>query len=121
MASWRDVHGYITSNYHIKSENEGLLTIDFETDNLRSQLVIVTGDDDLVVFQSPFAKIGQVQPGKVFELANVFGVRQIGDMYCVTHVALTPSIDTSEIDVPLQLMAANADEIERGLGLANNF
>ena len=121
MASWNDVHNYITSNYEIADDNGSTLTLKFETDGLRSQVVFVSGDDNIVMFKSPFAIEGQVQPGKVLQIADLFGVVQLGEMYCVTHVAFTPTIDTAEIDVPLRLMAANADKIEKSLGLANNF
>ena len=121
MASWNDVHSYITSNYEITEDTGTMLTLHFKTKSLRTQVVFVGGGDTMVIFSSPFARIGQVQPGKVLELASIFGVKQLGDFYCVTHVALTDTIDTSEIDIPLGLMADNADEIEKSLGLANNF
>jgi hypothetical protein len=121
MPSWNDVHGYITSNYEKTQATEDMLTLNFRTKNLRSQVVFVGGGDTFVFFSSPFAEVGQVQPGKVLELATIFGVKQVGDLYCVTHVALTDTIDTSEIDIPLALMAENADEIEKSLGLSNTF
>lgn len=121
MASWNDVHSYITSNYKVAETTDDLLKLNFETKNLRSQVVFVGGSDTFIMFSSPFAQVGQVQPGKVLELASIFGVRQIGDLYCVTHVALTDTIDPAEIDIPLTLMAENADEIEKSLGLSNTF
>jgi hypothetical protein len=121
LATWAEVRSYIASKYIIANDSGNLLTINFQTEGGRSQVVFVSGDDDLIMFKSPFAKEGQVQPGKVIQMATVFGVVQVGDMYCVTHVQLTQTLDTPEIDVPLNLMAANADEIEKNLGLANNF
>ena len=79
MATWADVRSHIASRYTIAQDNGNNLVMEFETGNGRSQVVYVFGTDTVVFLKSAFAKVGQVQPGRVFESAGMFGVSQMGD------------------------------------------
>lgn len=121
MATWAEVRNHITSKYNIAQDNGGHLVMEFETTIGRSQVVHVFGSDTTVFLKSAFAKVGQVQPGRVFEAAEMFGVCQMGDLYCLTHLMLTETLDALEFDVPLSLLTDEADKIEKILGTGDEF
>jgi hypothetical protein len=95
--------------------------MEFDTGIGRSQLVFVAGSDLTVQLRSPFAKEGQIQPGLAIQSAGMFGVSQINDLYCLTHLILTENLDANEFDIPLGLIVEEADKIEKNLGLGDNF
>jgi hypothetical protein len=121
MATWAEVKKYVSSKYSINSESADLVQMTFSDGNGRSQMVFVGGDDSVVFIKSPFAKIGEVQPGKIFDNAGIFGVSVIGELYCLTHTMLTPTLDALEIDVPLAILVTEADQLEKALGLGDKF
>jgi hypothetical protein len=121
MATWADVRSHIASKYRIANDNGTVITMEFDTGNGRSQLVLVAGSDTTIQLKSPFAKEGQVQPGKVIQSAGMFGVCQVNELYCLTHLMLTETLDALEFDVPLRLIVEAADEIEKNLGLGDSL
>jgi hypothetical protein len=121
MATWAEVKKYVTSKYTINDSSADLIQMTFSDGNGRSQMVFVGGDDTVVFIKSPFAKIGEVQPGKIFENTGIFGVTVVGELYCLTHTMLTPTLDALELDVPLALLVTEADQLEKALGLGDKF
>jgi hypothetical protein len=83
--------------------------------------VLVGGDDSVINYYAPFALVGQIQPGQALEASQMFGVSVIGKLYCLRHLLLTASLDADELEVPLNMMAAEADRIEKQLGLGDNL
>lgn len=121
MATWAEVKKYISNKYTIDDASDSLLRMTFNAENGRSQMVFVGGGDTAVVIRSPFAKVGEVQPGKIFDNTGIFGVTVIGELYCLTHTMLTETLDSLELDVPLELLVSEADQLERALGLGDKF
>ena len=66
MATWRDLVGYIRSNYRIAKEEDGILALVFGVGNGRTQMVLVTrhhlmgGNEEWVQILSPIAEVGRV-------------------------------------------------------------
>jgi hypothetical protein len=121
MATWSEVRNYVTSKYRISNDSGSTLGLEFDTEGNRSQIIFVSGDDAVVILKSPFAKVGQVQPGRIFEVQGMFGISMVGDMYCLTHTMLTETLDTLEFEAPLRIMINEADQMEKQLGLGDNF
>ncbi len=121
MATWNDVKSYLESNYEVVEDKGSLLIINVATTPGRSQLMFVGGGEAALSFKSPVAKIGSVQPGKILELAEMFGASTMGDFYCFSHLALMQTLDTLELDVPMNLLAEAADKAEAALGLADKL
>lgn len=128
MATWLEVKDFIKSNYRIQSETDGTLTLVFDSESGRSQLVIVMGIDGVgdlssVRFFSPFARVDQIGPAQFANLAreSVFGLAAVGDYYGLVHIALLENLDASEITTPLGHLTGQADGIERNLGLGDDL
>lgn len=121
MATWAEVKKYVASKYTLNDSSDSLLQMTFNDGKGRSQMVFVGGDDTVVFIKSPFAKIGEVQPGKIFENTGIFGVTVVGELYCLTHTMLTETLDALELDVPLTLLVTEADQLEKALGLGDKF
>lgn len=118
--TWQDVREHLGSRYSIIDDKESIFTIMFQ-EGLRKQRVMVSGDDTIVSYFAPFALVGQVQPGQVLEASNMFGVCAVGQLYCLKHILLTASLDSTELEVPLRMMATEADRIEKEFGLGDSF
>ena len=121
MATWNDVKSYLSSNFHVVEDKGSLLIINVATTGDRTQLMFVGGDDTALTFRSPVAKIGTVPPGKILEMATMFGASTLGDFYCFGHLALMETLDTLELQIPMMLLSEKADEAEAALGLADNL
>lgn len=121
MATWNDVRNYIGGKYTVVNDKGSLLVIEYPTGNGRTQLVWIGGGDAVITLQSPFAKEGAVFPGKVLTHEGLFGVKVIGEMYCLTHLQLTATLDEIELDLPLKMIAEEADQLEASIGLADNL
>lgn len=128
MATWSEVKNFIKSNYRIQSETDGTLTLVFDSDGGRSQLVIVMGIEGAgelssARFFSPFARVDQITPSQFANLAqaSIFGLAAVGDYYGLVHTALLENLDASEITTPLAFITGEADGIERNLGLGDDL
>lgn len=121
MATWAEVKSYISANYQVSDQSGDLIQLNFADGNGRSQLVFVGGNDTAIQIKSPFARVGEVQPGKIFDHTGLFGVTTAGDVYCLTHTMLTETLDGIELDVPLALLTTEADRLEKALGLGDKF
>lgn len=128
MATWAEVKQFIGSNYKVTSTTDRMLTLEFETQPGRSQLVFVMGIEDAeelsgVRFFSAFAEVGQISPAQFAQLANntLFGLAEQAGYYGLVHMSLLADLDASEIHVPMLAVTSQADKIERQLGLGDNF
>ena len=118
--TWRDVREHLGSRYSIIDDKQSIFTIMFQ-DGLRKQRVLVGGDDSVISYYAPFALVGQIQPGQALEASNMFAASVVGELYYLRHLLLTASLDATELEVPLRMMAAEADRIEREFGLGDNL
>jgi hypothetical protein len=97
-----------------------MFTVMFQV-GLRQQRVLVGGDDSAITYFAPFALVGQIQPGQALEASKTFGASIVGELYCLRHLLLTPGLDETELEVPLQMIATEADRIEKEFKLGDNF
>jgi hypothetical protein len=120
VATWTEVKAFLFNNYTIDKDSGDSLHLTF-SNGTTSQIVFVSNADPFIVFSSPFAKVGDVPPGKVLEMVTLFGASQIGDFYALQHIGLLSTIDTDEITVPLSLLAEQADKMELALTNRDTF
>ena len=128
VATWAEVKQFIGSNYVVSNTTDRMLTLEFPTQPDRSQLVFVMGIEDAeemngVRFFSAFAEVGQISPAQFAQLANntLFGLAEQAGYYGLVHMSFLADLDASEIHVPMLAVAAQADKIERQLGLGDGF
>jgi hypothetical protein len=114
VATWTEVKQYVFQNYKVEDDGGDSMTIRLGGDE-RTQLVFFAKAGDYLVFSSPIAKVGEVQPGKVLTSSLVFGVIQTADYYSLRHVALMSTLDVAEIDLAILEFGTVADSIESDL------
>jgi len=129
MATWREVVGYLKSNYKISSEEGTTLALNFETENGRSQMIFASGiaiDDPsiaTVLFASPFATRNSITTQQLLACMeeSFLGVGLAGDLYVFRHHVPMANLDANEIEWPLIFVTLAADGMEKKLGLGDNF
>lgn len=127
MATWQQVKNYIYANYQVSSDDGNLMMLQFMTEAGRSQMIqivyIEAEEFSSVLFNSPIAEWTQVSADRVLRATEEIpvGVRSIGDYIVAYHSQLIASIDEAEIDLPMALIVNQADQIERYLGLGDQF
>ena len=114
MATWTEVKQYVFQNYKVEQDNGQSLMVNLSGGG-RSQLVFLMNINDLIVFNSPVAKVGEVPPGKVLTSAPLFGVVQSDDYYSLRHVVLLSTLDTAELDLAILEFGQAADSLEAEL------
>ena len=127
MATWQQVKSYIYGNYQVASDEGDHLTLVFQTEAGRSQMVMIahiSADEfSSVIFSSPIAAWNQVAADRVLRATEEIpaGIRSIGDYIVAHHSQLLATIDEAEIDLPMALLVNQADQLERYLGLGDQF
>lgn len=126
MATWQQVKNYIYSNYQVSDDSGSLLFLVFQTEANRSQTIMIghidTGDEYAsVVFMSPVASWAQASADRVLRATEEFpvSIRSTGEFIVASHSQLLASIDETEIDLPMRLLAYQADQIEKALGIGD--
>ena len=130
MATWRELVGYLSSNYKIEQPDSETIKLLFDTGNGRSQMVLIFGvaldNPELAhaAFFSAFAKNDQITPQQLVAVladSNLLGIAQVGDYYGYMNVSLLANLDANEIEWPMNLVTDFADERERMLGLGDDL
>lgn len=115
VATWAEVKKFIyQNNYQVNDDSNDLLTLQLEG-NGRSQLVFVSAINQFLVIASPFARVGEIPPGKALTTGSCFGSVQLGEIYALRHVALLETLDAPELDLAINQLAGEADRIEAEL------
>ncbi len=122
MATSAEALAFLRSKFKIASEEGDLLSMWWTVDNDRSQLVFVETRETLMIVSSPIAEVSDVPAAKVLEASDsVFGITNTANAYMLTHVVFLENADANEIEEPLELLAAHADNIQRKLGIADKY
>lgn len=121
MATWQEVKQFMYRNYNIHSDEDGVLSLVFEAEGGRTQLVLLTQFNNYLRIFSPVALEGQVPPGAVLNGAGLFGAGVLGGHYGLVHVQLLDTIDDAELLEVLPLIAGFADDLESSLTTGDAF
>ena len=127
MATWQQVKKYVYTKYKVSDDDGDSMTLLFETNGGRSQLVFLRHieADELssVLFTSPFAESSKVSADRVLRATEEIpaGIRSLGKYFVVTHSQLLSTVDDAEIDLPMAMVVSNADKLEDLLGKGDAF
>src|SRR5574344_1365216 len=118
--TWNDVKKYILSHYKVSDDDDDILTLVFEMDNARSQIVFIekaTSADGSVWIQisSPVGVIDPIAIEGALLLLNekvCGGLIKIEDKYYVRYAVPVENLSVEEIGTPLNVVMRAADEIE---------
>lgn len=123
MATWSDLKAYIHNNYKIADERDDMIKLIFETQNLRSQVVIIwrltlaANGAEWIQIESPFGELGKVDlAGAVRVVGNtvVGGLSLAGDtLVTFRHSVPLSDLSISEFEQPLHLVIGTADRLEQ--------
>lgn len=130
MTTWNDLVGYIKQNYKVNKEDPGILSMTFETQDMRSQVVIVSratlGDnnEEWVTIESAIGEFGQVDLEALVREVGTYvcgGVASTTDFVTLRHSAPIADMNTDEFERPLALVTLSADRLEKVLVGADRF
>jgi len=122
MATQNDVFSYIQKNYRHEVTGAMTLKIEVPTDGLRSQMVYAAVTEHELQVTSPFAWQSRVSAEKVFEtIDSMFGVVAINGAWALKHNVFIADIDESEIAKAFAVLAVHSDDLEKSLGLKDEF
>jgi len=130
MPTWQDLTSYVRSNYEIADEQPDLIKLIFETETLRSQMVLVTrdtlmgGEEEWVTISSPVANLGSVSLEEFLrEAAGIVcgGAALEGDVLVIKHAAPLLNLDINEFERPLRLVTTTADALEKKLAGGDKY
>jgi len=126
MATQSELINFVKSNYRINEQpSEFTLTLEFNSDDNRSQLIVISVSDAVAVIASPFCSVEDATPTQVFDAmdraSTFFGVKRVGSLYSLQHVAPIADLDASEIEFAFALVSGAADTLEKVLTGRDNW
>jgi len=123
MASKSETISFIKENYQVEQEGDSLILENFETEGGRTQTIYVHMHDGLMSVSSPFAKTDAITAEQAISAAEpeILGITRVGPFYAVIHAVPLADLDPSEVNVAFALVTNSADDLEKGLGLGDNF
>jgi hypothetical protein len=102
----------------------GIFRFEWDLGQSRSQVVMLNMAENYMHIISPFAFEKDITADKAIAANDsVWGLYKLNilSVYCLSHVVLLENADLNEIFEPLAAVAIAADEIERRLGLGDQF
>jgi hypothetical protein len=130
MATWSDLIGYVRSNYKIADEQPGMVKMIFETENLRSQVVLLwrrtlmDGNEEWLQIESPFAETESVNLREALEemgRAVCGGMAIVSNYVTVRHAVPLANLNINEFERPLILVTSTADYLEQKLAGGDKY
>jgi hypothetical protein len=123
VATWGDLRAYIHNNYKVADERDDMIKLIFETQNLRSQVVIIwrltlaANGAEWIQIESPFAEIGSVDLSAAIRAVGntvVGGLASAGDtLITFRHSVPLADLQIAEFEQPLHLVIGTADRFEQ--------
>jgi len=126
MATWPELTDYVRSHYKVADEQPQLIKMIFNTEGLRSQVVLLArqslmqGTEDWVLIESPI--------GEVSNMDLRLALEKIGQVVCggaglvtIRHVVPLANLDINEFERPLGLVTTTADRLEKELVGGDEF
>ena len=120
MSTKSELENYLKSEFGMVSEDGTIFVADYNLGNGRSQRAMAILDEDQLIVASPFAREGQVTADKIFDTAGL-PVMKFGDLYCSARVFPMANLQTDEVDFMISVTTISADNLERELGLGDDF
>jgi hypothetical protein len=130
MATWNDVVSYLKANYNCKQEIPELVSLVFKTGDNRSQLVFVElgGNDKVGQFAHVSSAVGNVKDRNKLEAYCLAakdyilgGIVIDGDFIMLRDSFPLLNLDVNEMEAPLQVILAAADQIESKITGGDNY
>ena len=122
MATSQAVIDFIVENYGAALSEDGVMTLEIQTKNGRTQMVYARVWDSALQVTSPVAWAERVDADSFLKAnTSMFGVVEINGAYALKHNAFIEDIDESEILNALAVLARYADEFEAKLGFNDEF
>lgn len=123
MATWTDVISYLNRHYTIADHDGDLLHLNFRFEDGRTQKVFVhrlqaASAEEWVSVESPFAKVDPNIAMAALDLSSgtiCGGLSRVGDFLTWRHTAPLQNLDANELEMPLHLITAFADDLEQRL------
>jgi len=121
MTTWTDLQAHVHSTYEIADDQPGYMKLIFETEHLRSQVVVLAletlldGAEEWCTIQSPIGDIADLDLLAVLRASEdmlVGGLGLIGDLVVVKHSVPLEDMNITEFERPLALVIYAADRLE---------
>jgi hypothetical protein len=130
MATWASLVDYVKANYKVDDEQDGMLKLIFQTDETRSQVVLLwraalmDGAEEWCQIESAFGKADSIDLVKALtEIGEmVVGGAAIINGFCFfRHSVPLADMDPSEFERPFMLVTSTADNLEELLGQGDDL
>ena len=130
MASWQNLVDYVKANYKVDDERDGFMKLLFETDEGRSQVVLLwraalmDGAEEWVQIESAFGKADSVDLDAALKAIGemvVGGAAIINDHVFFRHSVPLENLDMNEFERPFMLVTMTADRLESQLGQGDDL
>jgi hypothetical protein len=122
MATWSDLKAYVHNRYKVADERDDMMKLIFETDNLRSQVVIIwrltlaANGSEWIHIESPIGEIGQLDLASLLRTVGntvVGGLATSGELVTFRHSVPLADLSIAEFEQPLHLVIGTADLLEQ--------
>ncbi len=128
MLTWNAVQQHMRTTFKLQHEEPDAFTMTWRYDDGRAQRIVVRrylmGDQDMVEFKSPFARLGGPDPVELLrENARLpFGaVALSSEVYLIVHNAQLGTMSMDTFDMLLTRVAGLADRLEQKHGSEDRF
>lgn len=124
MATWNDLVGYVKTHYKIAEENPNMLKLLFETQNMRSQVVLIWhltlrgGNEDWIQIESGIGELGKLDLSRALQMVGntvCGGLATAGGVVTFRHSVPLENLNINEFESPLALVVNTADLFENQL------
>jgi hypothetical protein len=120
MPTWPEVQNYVRTKYKLFKDEPERFAVMFKESETRSQIIWVRPfkayNQDFIEFKSYFCKETEMAPlvgmRKNAEVTIGF-IALVGEHYALIWNVPMKSMDVEEFDLPLNVVASRADELER--------
>lgn len=119
MQSWSALQDYVRSKYKLQDDHEGWFSLVFTVGTERTQLISVRRfaafDSEWIEFRSAVCREGQMDPKFALRKSAEMAVGSLvlsGDKYYVSYSVPLQTMQETEFEIPLHVLARTADQLE---------
>lgn len=121
MATWSDLVDYMQSRYEMYIDSNDALKLTFSTGGGRHQVVLLSKqvlgkhNEEWVIMEAPFARLGDVRIKDVLEEIGTTvcgGAALVQDTLTLRHAVPLQNLDIRNFEAPLILVVVTADRLE---------